>query len=94
MNDENFDREYEAESDKAAAVAQRLQEVEAGMMKQIFPSAADKVELQCASPRPSAAPLPLPHAATLLPQPSLAWVSASALGRLTQRVVPQASYAG
>jgi len=46
VNDENFDREYEAESNKAEAVAGRLQEIEAGMMKQIFPSATDKVELQ------------------------------------------------
>merc|ERR1712086_571950 len=42
VNDENLDRE----SDKETAVAARLQDVEAGMMKQIFPSASDKVELQ------------------------------------------------
>merc|ERR1719163_1536135 len=46
VNDENVDREFEKESNKADAVAQRLQEVEAGMMKQIFPSAEDKIDLQ------------------------------------------------
>merc|ERR1711898_82001 len=39
-------REFEKESTKADAVASRLQDVEKGMMKQIFPSASDKVELQ------------------------------------------------
>jgi adenylate kinase family enzyme len=46
VNDENLDREYDKESMKAEAVAMRLQEVEKGMMKQIFPSASDKVDLQ------------------------------------------------
>merc|ERR1712166_460950 len=46
VNDENLDREFDKEAGKAEAVAARLQEVEAGMMKQIFPSANDKVELQ------------------------------------------------
>merc|ERR1712230_201108 len=46
VNDENLDREFDKEAAKADAVAQRLQDVEAGMMKQIFPSASDKVELQ------------------------------------------------
>jgi len=46
VNDENFDREYDVEAAKATAVAARLQEVETDMMKQIFPSASDKVELQ------------------------------------------------
>merc|ERR1711907_369662 len=46
VNDENLDREFDKESSKADAVAARLQEVEKGMMKQIFPSASDKIELQ------------------------------------------------
>merc|ERR1712093_384982 len=46
VNDENLDREFGKEAGKADAVAARLQEVEKGMMKQIFPSAADKMELQ------------------------------------------------
>merc|ERR1712167_345708 len=46
VNDENLDREFAKEAGKAEAVAARLQDVERGMMKQIFPSASDKVELQ------------------------------------------------
>merc|ERR1712086_966041 len=46
VNDENIDKEFDKESHKADAVANRLQDIEAGMMKQIFPSAEDKVDLQ------------------------------------------------
>merc|ERR1711988_1244928 len=46
VNDENLDREFEKEAQKAEMVAQRLQDVEKGMMKQIFPSASDKIDLQ------------------------------------------------
>jgi len=46
VNDENLDREFDKESAKAVAVAGKLQDIEKGMMKQIFPSATDKVELQ------------------------------------------------
>ena len=46
LNDENAEREFSKETTKSQAVAARLQEVEAGMMKQIFPSSEDKLDLQ------------------------------------------------
>ena len=46
INDENLEAEYDKELAKQNAQARKLQEVERGMMKQIFPSAEEKRELQ------------------------------------------------
>merc|ERR1711907_164643 len=46
INDENLEAEYDKERAKQDAQARKLQEVEKGMMKQIFPSADEKRELQ------------------------------------------------
>eukprot|EP00658_Telonema_sp_P-2_P042241 TRINITY_DN302_c0_g2_i1.p1 TRINITY_DN302_c0_g2~~TRINITY_DN302_c0_g2_i1.p1 ORF type:complete len:165 (-),score=61.34 TRINITY_DN302_c0_g2_i1:227-721(-) len=49
INDENLEAEYDKERAKADACARKLQDVERGMMKQIFPSADEKRELQDAA---------------------------------------------
>lgn len=46
INDENLEAEFDKETQRANAQAQKLQDVERGMMKQIFPSANEKRELQ------------------------------------------------
>ena len=46
INDENLEAEFDKETQRASAQAQKLQDVERGMMKQIFPSANEKRELQ------------------------------------------------
>eukprot|EP00656_Telonema_subtile_P023319 TRINITY_DN2472_c0_g1_i3.p1 TRINITY_DN2472_c0_g1~~TRINITY_DN2472_c0_g1_i3.p1 ORF type:complete len:165 (-),score=60.60 TRINITY_DN2472_c0_g1_i3:128-622(-) len=46
INDENLNAEYDKEVARHEAQSRRLQDVEAGMMKQIFPSVDEKRELQ------------------------------------------------
>merc|ERR1711934_167198 len=46
INDENLEAEYDKEKARLDAQTQKLQNVERGMMKQIFPTAEEKRELQ------------------------------------------------